>query len=135
LLQLLESIKFIKRIQTSRNHSLLFLVKRILLFIETDDFSLSFLLKYLGLFLFILKYFLFSFKGFLLENFRYLVDLANIAGLALTNILSILYILNIARSDILLLIFFITNTRGYVSFTSFGYYITKRNRLTIVMFG
>jgi hypothetical protein len=78
---------------------------------------------------------LFSFKGFLLENFRYSVDLANIVGFVLTNILGILYILNIARSDILLFIFFIINIKGYISFISFSYYITKRNKIIIVIFG
>jgi hypothetical protein len=78
---------------------------------------------------------LFSFKGFLFENFGYLVDLVNITSLALTNILGILYILSIARSDILLLILFIASIRGYVSFTSFGYYVTKRNKTIIVIFG
>jgi hypothetical protein len=135
LFQLLESIKLIKRIQTSRNYFLLFLVEYILLFIETNDFSLGFLLKRLGLFLLIPKHLSFSFKGFLLENFGYLVDLANIVGLVLTNILGILYVLNIARSDILLLILFIASTRGYVSFTSFGYHVTKGDKTTIVMFG
>jgi hypothetical protein len=113
---------------------LFFLVKYILFLIETNDFSLGFLLKYLGLFLFIPKYFLFSFKGFLFENFRYLVDLINIISFVLTNILGILYILNIAQSDILLLILFITSTRGYISFTGFSYYITKKNKTIIVIF-
>jgi hypothetical protein len=78
---------------------------------------------------------LFSFKGFLFENFGYLVDLVNITSLALTNILGILYILSIARSDILLLILFIASIRGYVSFTSFGYYVTKKDKTIIVIFG
>jgi hypothetical protein len=114
---------------------LFFLIKYILLFIETDNFSLGLLLRRLGLLLLIPKYLSFSFKGFLLENFGYSVDLINITGLALTNIFSILYILSIARSDILLLILFITSTRGYVSFTGFSYYITKRNRIIINIFG
>jgi hypothetical protein len=114
---------------------LLFLIKRILLLTETNNFSLGLLLKYLGFFLLILKHFSFSFKGFLLENFRYSIDLINIAGLALTNILGILYIFNIARNDILLLILFTASIRGYVSFISFGYRVTKRDRTTIVMFG
>jgi hypothetical protein len=95
---------------------------------ETNNFSLSLLLKYLGLFLLIPKYFLFSFKRFLFENFRYSVDLANIISLALTNIFSILYILSITRSDILSLILFIASIKGYISFTSFGYYITKKTK-------
>jgi hypothetical protein len=135
LFQLLESIKFIKRVQTSRNYSLFFLIERILFLMETDDFSLGLLLKYLGPFLLILKYFLFSFKGFLLENFGYSVDLTNIAGLALTNILSILCMLNIAQNDILLLILFITSIRGYVSFISISYRVIKGDRTTIVTFG
>jgi hypothetical protein len=114
---------------------LFFLVKYILFFIKTDNFSLGLLLKRLGLFLFIPKYFSFSFKGFLLENFRYSVDLTNIAGLALTNTLGILYMFSIARSNILLLIFFTTSIRGYVSFTSFSYRVTKRNKTIIVIFG
>jgi hypothetical protein len=114
---------------------LFFLIERILFLIETDNFSLSFLLRHLGFFLLIPKYFSFSFKGFLLENFGYLVDLTNIISLVLTNIFSILYILNIARSDILSLILFIASTRGYVSFTSFSYRVTKRNRTIIVTFG
>jgi hypothetical protein len=78
---------------------------------------------------------LFLLKGFLFKNFKYSVDLANIIGLALTNILGVLYILDIAWSNILLLILFTTSTRGYVSFISFSYCVTKRNRTTIVMFG
>jgi hypothetical protein len=106
-----------------------------LFFIETDDFSLGLLLKYLGPFLLIPKRFSFSFKRFLLKNFRHSVDLANIAGLALTNTLGILYILSVARNDILSLILFTASTRGYVSFTGFGYRVTKRNRTIIVIFG
>jgi hypothetical protein len=64
-----------------------------------------------------------------------LVNLADIISLALTNILGISSILNIARSDILLLILFIISTRGYISFISFGYRVTKRNKTTIIMFG
>jgi hypothetical protein len=93
------------------------------------------LLKYLGFFFLIPKYFLFSFKRFLLENFRYSVDLINIISLVLTNILGILYMFSIARSDILLFILFITSIKGYVFFTSFGYRITKKNKITIVIFG
>jgi hypothetical protein len=78
---------------------------------------------------------LFFLEGFLFENFKYSVNLANIIGLALTNILGILYILDIARSNILSLVLFITSTRGYVSFASFGYRVTKRDRTTIVAFG
>jgi hypothetical protein len=78
---------------------------------------------------------LFLLERFLFENFKYSVNLANIIGFALTNILGVLYILNIARSNILLFIFFIVSIRGYVSFTSFSYRITKGNRITIVMFG
>jgi hypothetical protein len=78
---------------------------------------------------------LFFFEGFLLENFGYSVNLADIIGLALTNILGISNMLNIARSNILLLILFIINIRGYVFFTSFGYRVTKGNRITIVTFG
>jgi hypothetical protein len=114
---------------------LFFFIKHILLFIKTDDFSLGFLLRYLSFFFFIPKYFSFSFKGFLLENFGYSVDLANITGFVLTNILGILYIFSVARSNTLLLILFITSIRGYVFFTSFGYYIIKRNKTTIVIFG
>jgi hypothetical protein len=114
---------------------LFFLVERILLLIETDNFSLGLLLRYLGLLLLIPKYFSFSFKGLLLKNFGYSIDLTNITGLTLTNTLGILYILNIARSDTLLLILFTTSIRGYVSFTGFGYRVTKKNRSTIVIFG
>jgi hypothetical protein len=78
---------------------------------------------------------LFFFKGFLLENFRYSVDLADIISLALTNILGISSIFNIARNNILLFILFIISIKDYVSFISFSYYITKRNRITIVIFG
>jgi hypothetical protein len=102
---------------------------------ETSNFSLGLLLEYLGLFFFLLEYFLLFLEGFLFENFGYSVDLANITGLALTNILGILYVLSIARSDILLLILFITSIRGYVSFTSFGYRVIKGNKTTIVAFG
>jgi hypothetical protein len=78
---------------------------------------------------------LFFFEGFLFENFRYSVDLTNIIGFVLTNILGVPNIFNIARSNILLLILFIASIRGYVSFTSFGYYVTKRNKTIIVIFG
>jgi hypothetical protein len=82
-----------------------------------------------------MKFLLFFFKGFLLESFGYSVDLADIAGLVLINILGISSIFNIARSDILLLILFVTNIKGYVSFISFSYYITKRNKTTTIIFG
>jgi uncharacterized membrane protein YhaH (DUF805 family) len=82
-----------------------------------------------------MKFLLFFLEGFLFEKFRYPVDLANIAGLALTNTLGVPRILDIAWSNILLLIFFITSIKGYVSFISFGYYVIKRGRTTIVMFG
>jgi hypothetical protein len=75
------------------------------------------------------------FKRFLLENFRYSVDLTDIASLVLTNILGVSSIFNIARNNILLLILFITNTRGYVSFISFGYRVTKGNKIIIIIFG
>jgi hypothetical protein len=78
---------------------------------------------------------LFFFERFLFENFKYSVDLTNIIGLALTNILGVLYILDIARSNILLLILFITSIKSYVSFTGFSYYVTKGNKTTIIMFG
>jgi hypothetical protein len=78
---------------------------------------------------------LFLLEGFLFENFRYSVDLTNIAGLALTNILGISRILNIARNNILLFIFFTTSTRGYISFTGFSYRVTKIDRTTIITFG
>jgi hypothetical protein len=103
--------------------------------VETDDFSLSLLLRYLGPFLFIPKYFLFCFKGFLFKNFRHSIDLANIIGFVLTNILGISSIFNIAWSNILLLVFLVASIRSYVSFTSFGYHVTKRNKTIIVMFG
>jgi hypothetical protein len=78
---------------------------------------------------------LFFFEGFLFENFKYSVDLANIISLVLTNIFGVLYILNIARNNILLFILFITSIKSYVSFTSFSYRVTKGDRITIVAFG
>jgi hypothetical protein len=78
---------------------------------------------------------LFFLEGFLFENFRYSVDLINIAGFVLTNILGVPYVLDIARSNILLLILFTASTGGYVSFASFSYRVTKKNRTTIVVFG
>jgi hypothetical protein len=51
------------------------------------------------------------------------------------NILGVLYMFDIARSNILLLILFITSIRGYVSFASFGYRVTKGNRIIIMTFG
>jgi hypothetical protein len=78
---------------------------------------------------------LFFLEGFLFENFRYSVNLANIAGFVLINILGVLYILDIARSNILSLVFFITSIRGYVSFASFSYRVTKGNRTIIIAFG
>jgi hypothetical protein len=103
-------------------------IKNFLFFFLARGFSQNFRF-------FNIKFLLFLFKRFLLENFGYSVNLANIIDLVLTNILGVSSILNITRSNILLLIFFITNTRGYVSFISFSYYITKGNRITIVMFG
>jgi hypothetical protein len=113
---------------------LFFLIEYILFLAETNNFSLGFLLKYLGFFFFIPAYFLFYFKGFLFENFRYLINLANIISLVLTNILSISNIFYIARSDILLFVFFIINTRNYISFSSFSYRVTKRNKTIVVIF-
>jgi hypothetical protein len=78
---------------------------------------------------------LFCFKGFLFEDFRYSVDLVNIASLALINTLGILGIFYIARDNVLSLAFFITSIRSYVSFSSFGYRVTKRNKTIIVIFG
>jgi hypothetical protein len=149
LFQLLESIEFVKGVQTNSNYFLLFFVKHIPLFTETGNFSPGLLLGrlgpscccpglllgHLGPFFFLLEYLSLLLEGFLFENFRYSVNLANIIGLALTNILGILYIFSITRSDILLLILFIASTRGYISFTSFGYRVTKGNRTTIVAFG
>jgi hypothetical protein len=82
-----------------------------------------------------MKFSLFLLERFLFENFKYSVNLANIISLVLTNILGVPYILNITRNNILLLILFTASTRGYVSFASFSYHITKRNKITIVMFG
>jgi hypothetical protein len=135
LFQLLENIKFIEGIQTGRDYSLFFLIKRILLLAETNDFSLGFLLKHLGPFLLIPKYLSFCFKGFLFKNFGYSIDLANITNLALTNILSISSIFHIAWSNILSLAFFITSTKSYVSFTSFSYRVTEGKGTAIVIFG
>jgi hypothetical protein len=59
----------------------------------------------------------------------------NIIGFVLTNILSAPSIFYIARGNILLFFFFIASARSYVSFSSFSYRITKKNRTTIVMFG
>jgi hypothetical protein len=74
-------------------------------------------------------------EGFLFENFKYSVDLANIISLVLTNILGVLYIFDIARSNILSLVLFTISIGGYVSFASFSYCITKKNKTTIVAFG
>jgi hypothetical protein len=82
-----------------------------------------------------MKLLLFFLKRFLFENFRYSVNLINITSLALINILGISRILDIARNNILLLILFIASIKGYVSFTSFNYRVTKRNKTTIIMFG
>jgi hypothetical protein len=82
-----------------------------------------------------MKLLLFFLEGLLFENLKYSVDLTNIIGLALINILGVLYILDIARSNILLLILFTASTGGYVSFASFSYRVTKGNKITIVMFG
>jgi hypothetical protein len=128
LFQLLESIKFIKRIQTNKNYSLLLFIKNFLFFFQPEDFRKNF-------WFFSTKLLFFFFKRFLLENFGYSVDLIDITGLALTNILGISSILNIARSDILLLILFIASIKGYVSFTSFSYRVTKGNKIIIVIFG
>jgi hypothetical protein len=114
---------------------LLLLIKRILFLAETDDFSPGLLLRYLGLFFLILKYFPFCFKGFLFENLGYSINLADIAGLALTNILGISSMFHITRSNALSPVVFTTSTRSYVSFTSFSYRVIKGNRTTIVAFG
>jgi hypothetical protein len=114
---------------------LLLFVKYILFFAETGDFSPGFLLGYLGFLFFLPEYFSLFLKGFLFKNFRYSVDLANIISLALTNILGAPSILDIARSNTLLFILFITSIRGYISFTNLGYCVIKRNRTTIVTFG
>jgi hypothetical protein len=106
LFQLLENIKLVEGIQTNSDYSLFFFIKYILFLIETNNLSLSFLLKYLGFFLLILKYFLFCFKGFLFENFRYSINLTNIISLILTNILGISSIFYITRGDILLFFFY-----------------------------
>jgi hypothetical protein len=82
-----------------------------------------------------MKFLLLFFKGFLFENFKYSIDLADIAGLALTNILGVSSILNIAQNNILLFILFITSIKGYVSFISFSYRVTKGNKTIIVIFG
>jgi hypothetical protein len=133
--QLLESIKFVKKVQTGRDYSLLFLIKRVLLFTETNNFSLGLLLKHLGLLLLIPKHLSFCFKGFLFKNFGYSIYLANVIGFALTNILNISSMFHIARSNILSLVFFITSIRSYISFASFGYCVAKRERIAIVTFG
>jgi hypothetical protein len=78
---------------------------------------------------------LFFLEGFLFENLRYSVDLANVIGLALTNILGIPHVLDIAQNNILSLILFIASTGGYVSFASFGYRVTKGNRTIVIAFG
>jgi hypothetical protein len=135
LLTSFELIKLLQRIQTNSNYFLFFLIKYILLFAETDDFNLGLLLRYLGFLLLILEYFSFCFKGFLFENFRYSIDLANIISLVLTNILGVSSILNITRGNILLLILFITSIRCYVSFSSFSYYISEGNKTAVVIFG
>jgi hypothetical protein len=103
--------------------------------VETNDFSLDFLLKHLGFFLLILEYFLFCFKKFLFENFGYSIDLVNIIGLALANILGAPSILYITRGDILSFVFFIASIRNYVFFSNFSYCITKGNRTIVVIFG
>jgi hypothetical protein len=82
-----------------------------------------------------MKLLLFFFEKFLFENFKYSVNLANIAGFVLTNILGVLYVFNIARSNILLFILFIASIEGYISFASFSYHITKGNKIIIVAFG
>jgi hypothetical protein len=75
------------------------------------------------------------FKGFLLENFGYSVDLVGIIGLVLTNILGVSSVFNIAQNDILLFILFTVSIKGYVSFISFSYRVIKGNKTTIVTFG
>jgi hypothetical protein len=75
------------------------------------------------------------FKGFLLENFGYSVDLVDIIGLVLTNILGVSSVFNIAQNDILLFILFTVSIKGYVSFISFSYRVIKGNKTTIVTFG
>jgi hypothetical protein len=51
------------------------------------------------------------------------------------NILGVPRVFNIARNNILLLILFTVSIGGYISFASFSYYITKRDRITIIAFG
>jgi hypothetical protein len=114
---------------------LFFFIKYILFLIKTNNLSLSFLLRYLGFFLLIPKYFLFCFKKFLFENFRYSIDLTNITSLVLTNILGAPSMLYITWGDILLFVLFVANAKSYVSFSSFSYRVAKKNRITIVIFG
>jgi hypothetical protein len=64
-----------------------------------------------------------------------LVNLANIINLVLADILSITYIFNIARNNIYIFIFFVSRIYSYISFASFFYYVTKRNKTTVSMFG
>jgi hypothetical protein len=78
---------------------------------------------------------LFYFKRFLFENFKYSIDLANIASLVLIDILGISGIFYIARDDILSLVLLITSTRNYVSFSSFSYRVIKGGRTIVVTFG
>jgi hypothetical protein len=77
---------------------------------------------------------LFCFKGFLFENFRYSIDLANIISLVLTNILGVSSMFYIIQGDILLIVLFITNTRSYIPFSSFSYYVIKGNRIIVIIF-
>jgi hypothetical protein len=51
------------------------------------------------------------------------------------DILGIIYIFNIAKSDIFLFILFVSRAYSYVSFVSFFYSIIKGNKTVINMFG
>jgi hypothetical protein len=113
---------------------LFLLIKRILLFIEINNFSLGLLLRYLGFFLLILEYFPFYFKGFLFENLGHSIDLANIAGLALMNILGISSIFHVTRGNILLFVVFIASTKSYVFFSGFSYRVIKRDGVLVAIF-
>jgi hypothetical protein len=74
---------------------------------------------------------LFLFEKFLLKNCRYTIDLANVIGLALTDIFNATGIFDIAGGNILLSVLLVSGTRSYISFTSSFYNITKGNGTTI----
>jgi hypothetical protein len=108
-----EFVELVYRIQTSKNYSFLLLNEQIFLFIKTKYFCHSFFDLSVKIFFLYLDRLLVGYKG-------YLVFLAIIASLVLTNTLSITSILGIRNNHAITRLvikinrFLITSIRGYL---------------------